>query len=288
MNAPNPVAAALPQAPPLIGNMPTIAGITKVMAGANKAPTVLVMSAEKQGKSSLATTLFGWPTPEKQPLFLAWDPTGPESCVNLGYSPHAAIIKIDHPGERHWPKAQQILTMLEQNVHAIKQQYGAIVVDCCSTMTDRLHEDARRFSKNPNPQSHFGDCLMQSKEFLNRVRDLGLPSVWLSWLKEAEYDEQTSATGVKRVRIIPGGPHILGSFRQLIAGKAHHIFALEKQRVGFGQPGADAQGYKRVLHAAPWSNIATGGRYAHLLPDECPANLAMIFQAITTGRVLGT
>ncbi len=233
-------------------------------------------------------TLFGYPTPEKQPIVLAWDRTGPAACVNLGYSPHAIVIPDVVGPERFWGKAQAALTLLEQNVHAIRQQYGSIVVDCSSTMTDRLHEDARRFSKNTNPRSHFGDCLMQSKEFMNRVVDLGLPTVWLSWLREAEVEETTLPNGQKKTRIIPGGPHIIGGFRQLVAGKAHHNFVLEKQRVGTGQPGADSQGYKRVLHANAWANIASGGRYSRLLPDECPADLSLIMRAISSGKVLGT
>lgn len=276
-----------PSVPQLIGNMPSLPYVSQIVAGGNKAPILLVMAAEKSGKSSLGTTLFGWPEPAKQPLFLAWDKTGPDACVRLGYSPHA--IKIpDLPGERHWQRAQVCLTTLEQNVNAIKQQYGSVIVDCCSTMTDRLHEDARRFSKNTNPKSHFGDCLMQAKEFMNRVTDLGLPSVWLSWLREAEVEETTLPNGQKKTRIIPGGPHIIGGFRQLVAGKAHHNFVLEKQYAGRGSPGCDEQGYRRVLHAAPWSNIASGGRYGHILPDECPANLGLIMQAITTGKHLGT
>lgn len=274
-----------PQAPNLIGNMPSIQGIAAVGPQMNKAPVVLVISAEKQGKSSLGVTLFGWPTTSKQPLFIAWDKTGPAACVNLGYSPHALTVP-DLPGERHWQKGQAALKILEDNANAIRAQYGALIIDCGSTMADRLHEDARRFSKNPNPRSHFGDCLMQCKEFFNRVVDIGLPTVWLSWLKEAEIEEINLPNGQKKTRVIPGGPQIMGGFRNLLAGKAHHILVLEKQRVGTGVPGADAQGYKRVLHASPWANIACGGRYSHLLPDECPANLAQILQAITTGQVL--
>lgn len=286
-NGPAPQAPVPHAVPQLIGSVPTITGISAMGPQTNKAPSIAVLAAEKQGKSSLGVTLFAWPTSAKQPLFVAWDRTGPAACVNLGYSPHALTIP-DLAGERHWQKAQSALSILEQNVNAIRQQYGALIVDCASTMTDRLHEDARRFSKNSNPKSHFGDCLMQSKEFYNRIVDLGLPVVWLSWLKEAEVEEINLPNGQKKTRIIPGGPHIIGGFRQLLAGKAHHIFVLEKQRIGTGQPGADSQGYRRVLHAAPWANIACGGRYAHLLPDECPANLGMILQAITTGKYLGT
>ncbi len=288
MLSPMPVQQAQPSQPQLIGNMPNIPGMTKVRGDDNKAPVLLVMSPEKAGKSSLGVTLFGYPTPEKQPAFLAWDPTGPTACVRLGYSPHAMKITIDSPGDRHWPVAQRVLTTLEQNVQQIKAQYGALIIDCCSTMIDRLHEDARRFEKNTNPKSHFGVALMQGKEFMNRIVDLGLPTVWLSWLREAEVEEINLPNGSKKTRVIPGGPHIIGGFRQLVAGKAHHIFVLEKQRVGPGTVGADAQGYKRVLHAAPWANIASGGRYAHLLPDECPADLSLILRAITTGRYLET
>lgn len=260
---------------------PTIPGISLVDALSNDAPIILIIAEEKAGKSTIAaTTSVGYPEPGFDPLILAWDKTGPDACIKLGYQPH--VMKIgDQPGNRWFAKAKHVMQTLENNAPAIRQRYGAIITDCTSTMVDRLHEDARRFSPNPNPQSHFGDALMQSKEWINRIVDLGLPSIWLAWLRAPEVVETTTAGGAKTKKFIMGGPNILGNTRSLIAGKAHHILYLEKQKVGVGQPGADEDGYLRVFHTRPFENINCHGRYSHVLPEPAPAHLGYILGCIT-------
>ena len=268
----------------LIGSAPTLPGVMAIDGTGNTAPIILITAPEKAGKSSLATTLFGYPLPHQQPLIIAWDKFGPDSCVKLGFSPH--VIRVaDQTGERHWTKAQNALKSLESNIAAFRQQYGAIVVDCASTMADRLFEDARRTSSNPDPRSHYGDLLNQSGEFMNRVVDLGLPTIWLAWLKEPEIVEDKAANGKKTRRSIPGGANIIGNFRARLAGRAHHILVLERQYVGVGTAGADPDGHLRVLHTKPWAGINAGGRYSHVLPEPCRPDLGYVLGVISGSRL---
>ncbi len=263
---------------------PMLPGVMIANAQSNNSPMLLVIGREKEGKSATTIcSLFGYPTPDKQPLVIAWDPTGPDSCVRLGFNPHVIRVK-EQQGARYWDKGRNVLDNLERNLGTISKTYGAIVVDCVSTMADRLHEDERRFSKNPDPRSHFGGLLMQSKEFINRVVDLGLPTIWLAWLKEAEIVQEVgnAAPGApKRFKQVMGGPNILGNTRALIAGRAHHILILEKVRMPPGTAGADADGYIRQFHTTPWNDIQGGGRYSHVLPEPCPPNVGFVLARIT-------
>lgn len=262
---------------------PLLPGVSVVTAQSNNAPMLLVIGKEKEGKSATSIcSLFGYPDSTKQPLVIAFDPTGPDSCIRLGYQPHRILVK-EQNGARHWDKTKSALDTLERNAANLSKQYGAIVVDCASTMADRLHEDARRFSKNTDPRSHFGDLLMQSKEFINRVCDLGLPTVWLAWLKEAETIQSGASTpgAPKSFSRVMGGPNILGNTRALLAGKAHQILILEKVRMPIGTPGADEEGFVRQFHTRPWNDIQGGGRYSHVLPEPCPPDVGFVLRRIT-------
>lgn len=274
----NPQQAPAPGGAQAYGNVPAIRGVSLVTS-TQANPIILVIAPEKAGKSTLGTTLVGWPEPGKQPLYIPFDESGPNSCLKLGYVPHR-ILPSAFPGQKLWDRTRALMNELETNVATIRQNYGAIIVDCASTMVDKLHEDARRFSGNPDPRSHFGDCLMQSKEFMNRLCDLGLPTIWLAWLRESEMIETKTATGGKNKKLVMGGPQILGSFRQMLAGKSHHILILEKQKIGVGQQGADEDGYVRLFHTRPWENINAGGRYSHVLPEPMFAHLGMVLTMI--------
>ncbi len=260
---------------------PTIPGVTIVTAGGNTAPIILVIAAEKAGKSATCiTSLVGYPGAGMDPLVLAWDKTGPDACIKLGYQPHA--IKIaEQPGAKNWDRAKHVMSTLENNLAAIRARYGAIVIDCVSTMVDRLHEDVRRTSTNPDPRSHYGEALLESKEWINRIVDLGLPTVWLSWLKEPFIEESKSPQGQKVKKMKMGGPAIIGGTRDLIAGKAHHIIYLEKQKFSPGTQGADEEGYVRVFHTRPYENINCHGRYSHVLPEPAPAHMGFVLGCIT-------
>lgn len=230
--------------------------------------------------SIAATTLVNYPEQGKHPLVLAWDKTGPDACIRLGYQPYAMKIQ-DLPGKKYWDKARVALDNLEKNQSMLHGMHGAIITDCMSTMVDRLHEDARRFSPNPNPMSHFGDALMQSKEWINRLVDLGLPTIFLAWLRAPEMYETTAPNGQKVKKFEMGGPNIMGNTRALIAGKAHHIVYLEKVKQGIGTAGADDEGYVRIFHTKPYENINCHGRYSHVLPEPCPAHLGFVLGCIT-------
>jgi hypothetical protein len=213
------------------------------------------------------------------PLFIAFDESGPNSCLRLGYQPHV-IAPRRMPGADMWQKTREVLSRLEQQGPALRGIYGSIIVDCASTMLDFFHEAARSSSKNPDPRSHFGTALMQAKEVMHRLGQLGLPVWWLSWLREPEVVEENGPSGQKIKRMLPGGPNILGNFRNMLAGKVQHIFALEKLNVGRGQPGADEEGFSRVFHTRDWANIRAGGRYSHLLPEPMPAHAGMVMSAV--------
>lgn len=287
-----------PGAPaPVIQTRAVFPGAARMGPEANPAPIILVIGPEKSGKSATTiTSCVNFPNPGMEPLVIAWDKTGSVSCLRLGYTAQALVVSefAPAPGRggnipaqpRFWDRAQGVLAHLERNVQALKANHGALIVDCASTMMDRLHEDARRFSQNPDPRSHFGECLMQAKEFMNRIVDLGLPTIWLSWMKESEtVEERGSAPGSpKKYKVIPGGPNIIGGFRALLGGKAHHIFILEKKKYG-PVAGADPEGYVRVLHSQAYEGVNAGGRYSHLLPEPCPADLGWILSVIT-GRLV--
>lgn len=275
------LAAMGAQAASQLPQLPLLPGVSVIDDKSNKAPLLLVMAFEKVGKS--ATTIMstiGWPTPEHQPLVLAWDSSGPVSCLKLGYRPHSIDIQAA-PGALRIDRARHVLAQIEQNIVEVRKRYGVLIIDCTSTMLDRLHEDARRTSKNPDPRSHYGEALLHGKEFINRVQDLGIPSIWLSWLRDAETVEQVLPNGQKSKRVIMGGPNIIGNVRTIIAGKAQHIFILDKEKHGPGAPGADEEGYVRVVHSRPWNNINAGGRYSHVLPEPCPPHFGWILSQIT-------
>lgn len=272
-----PTAGAQPTQPAQQHLLP---GVTIIDAKSNNAPMLVVIAKEKTGKSALAVSLAGWPAPGFDPLILAWDKTGPDACVKLGYQPHAIRIS-DQPGTKNWDKAKGVLDMLERNAAQVHARYGAIITDCGSTMVDRLHEDVRRTTKNPDPRSHYGDTLLQAKEWINRVVDIGLPTIWLAWLKEPEVQESKGPGGNVVRKFAMGGINILGSTRTILGGKAHHILYLEKQKLGVGQPNADEDGFVRMLHTRPYENIDCHGRYSHVLPEPSPAHLGWVLSQIT-------
>jgi hypothetical protein len=255
-------------------------GIRAVTGNEDLVPQLLVIAREKEGKSATAgVTLVGYDN--KEPLFYAFDSSGPNSCLRLGYRPK--VLDVNRlPGVTTQMRNREGLKMLETNPNALKAQFNAIIVDCGSTMVDRFHEDARRTSNNPDPRSHYGDALLAAKETMHRLAALGLPVIWLSWLKEAELVEEPAKVpgGPKSRRMIPGGPNILGNFRTMLAGRVMHTLILEKQNVGVGAQGADEDGFVRVFHTRDWQNIRGGGRFSHLLAPQMQANMGAVLWAI--------
>jgi len=260
-----------------------IPGVTIVQDSSGMIPQFLVIAREKEGKSAtVGTSLVNWPRNGMHPLFFAFDESGPNSCLKLGYPPHVMQIK-KLPGMRMIDKTRDGLTRLEANMGNLRNVYGSIIVDCASTMVDLFHEDARK-GKNPNPRSHFGDALMWSREVMHRLMGLGLPIWWLAWLREAEtVEEKLGNTDTKVKMLLPGGANILGNFRNVLSGKVQHIFILEKQNVG-PHPAADEAGFVRVFHTRDHLNIRAGGRFSHLLPPLMPANCAQVMNLVLAAR----
>lgn len=266
------VAPPAPQG--LIGTPASIHGVTAITSVQQRAPVLLVAGREKDGKSSLATTLFGFPTPNHQPLVIAADPSGPDSCLNLGYAVHAVHLHKQQ-GANWFARGREALSVIERNITSIKQQYGALVFDDASTLSYRMLEDARRGSRNPDPRSHYQTMYTQFNELWWRLADMDMPVIWLAWS-----GEQSMAEDGKVAEL--AAPDIAGKrFARTIAGRAQHVFVLEKRKVGLGGAGADQHGYGRLLHTIPWNGQNAGGRLSHLLPEPIPANLGAVLRAAT-------
>jgi hypothetical protein len=259
-------------AQPLVGSPSPLPGITAVNKTQYLAPSILISGREKDGKSSLTTTLFGFPGPQHQPLVLAVDPSGPDSCINLGYAIHAIKVN-EQPGSRWFDRIRSATDVIEKNIATIRTNYGSIVFDDLSTASYRMLEDARRGSKNPDPRSHYQTMYTQVNELWWRLHDLEMPLVWLAWMGEPS----TNDDGVRET----AAPDIAGKrFARTIAGRSQHVFLLEKRKVGIGAAGADKHGYARLLHTIPWNGQNAGGRFSHLLPEPMPADLGLIMRTV--------
>src|ERR1700682_866475 len=233
------------------------------------APIIIVPGNHKSGKSAMVPTLFNWPSPGGMPLVLAWDHSGPDTCASLGYpTPH--IKMKNQPGRTLFEKANGVLDMIESNKRVGRFPYTSIVVDCASTYGYALFDEAKQMlPPQKDERKYYGVILPQMRVFFRRVIDLGLPNIWLSWLRDAS---QTSL----------GGIDLPGSFKNQLGGIAHMICILELRRIGQGQLGADEDGNIRLLHTRPWMNCVAGGRYR--LPEPCPPHLGYILDLIL-GRV---
>jgi hypothetical protein len=262
--------------PTLIGTPSPLVGITRIDQTYYRAPSVIVTGREKDGKSTLAVSLFGFPEPHHQPLILAVDPSGPDSCLNMGFAVHAIRVN-EQAGSRWFDKIRSTVDMVEKNLPVIRQNYGSLVFDCASTASYRMLEDARRGSKNPDPRSHYQTMYTQFNEIWWRLADLDFPVVWLAWAGEPTQNDDG--------RVDLAAPDIAGRrFARTIAGRAQHVFTLEKRMIGKGTAGADQHGYSRLLHSVPWNGQNAGGRFSHLLPEPCPPDLAFILRAVRGGQ----
>lgn len=266
-------------------------GVTIVGGNDNKSPMVTLAAYEKMGKSTtVMTTLRDWPEPGMDPLVLAFDPHGPDACVRLGYHPHVIRVR-DQPGNDTIGKTRAALQMLTMNVEYVKRRYGAIVVDCASTMVMQFHDDAKNTPKNknnPDTRAPYHELGLYVKEVIRKVMDLQLPNVWLAWLQEGSVNaEKDQTTGQQKRSTEMGGPDIMGrKVRNWLAGTSHHNFVLEKYRVAKGGQDpwggrCDEEDFVRVIHTRPWGLINAGGRYSHLMPDPAPANMGWILSQIT-------
>lgn len=277
-------------APPQQQGPMLLPGVVMRTSATNVAPMLLVEAYEKAGKSAtVTTTLSGYPTAGKEPLVIAFDSSGPDSCIRLGYTPRVLDVKNwPQGGKRISEKARSLLGMLATNRAQLHDQHGSIVVDCCSTMSNLLLDEARSYSDNPDGRSHYRDMMTWGVEIITRVSELGLPHVWLAWLSEPEITEDRDAKGNKRRKVTQqGGVDMPGKkFRKFVAGKADHIFILERQQSAVGMPGASADGFIRNFHTAPWDNINAGGRYSHLLTEPAPPHMGAILYAISSGKHL--
>lgn len=243
-------------------------------------PLLTVVSGPKVGKSSLVPTLFDWPNDGDRPLVLAFDKTGPDSCAQQGYA--VANIKIgDLLGLTLFEKSKTCLSNLE-DIYITKglRPYSSIVVDCGSTQAASYWTATNGMS---NALQRYGRVLDACTDFLDRLRELGVPIIYLGWLTSPWVEETGSkADGTYKRVAHKGGLNIRGGFRDVLAGKSMMIFYLEKSKPAPAVKDKDTDGFKRVFHTREYADVECGGRYK--LPEPMEANLGLAL-AMIMGQV---
>lgn len=235
---------------------------------------LLVIAKEKSGKSTLATTLWDFPEVGDRPLVIAFDKTGPDSCAQIGYE--VPNIKVaNQPGADLWQRSEAVLANLH-DVYVNKglRPYSTIFVDCASTQAEGYWSMTAGLT---NPLQRYGFVLEKCREFLNRLTDLGVPVVYVSWLAEPYVQESGSGQNKSKKQVL-GGPQILGNFKGLLAGKALMILYMEKIKALGNDPAANSDGYKRIFHTKTHNYVEAGGRRS--LPDPMQANLGLVLAMI--------
>lgn len=249
-----------------------IPGIVVTGEAPLEAPLVVVAAREKTGKSTLACSLVNWPKEGDMPLVLAFDPTGPESCAKLGYRIPYLRWK-DEPGATYKEKAASMLTKVEGLFRSSGKKPSAILCDCASTFTERLYEEAQRLIQTKDNRQRFGYVKDVATSFYYRLYDLGVPTAWISWLREMEVVTEGTSK-----RVVPGGVQAVGSFRETLAGKAQQVVLLDKSAAMPGDPNASSDGAVRKFWTKDYAGIRCEGRFE--LPNPMPANLAYLFHYI--------
>lgn len=261
-----------------------LTGLTSAGVEPMEPPSLVVIGREKAGKSGMTITLQDWPYPGGRPLVLAVDSTGIDSCASLGYA--ASCIKVkDAPGQTFFEKMTNVVSNIENafKARAPNFPFTSLVVDCTSTLTDRLLREAK--AKYADGRAAYGQVNDQTLYIMWKLKDIGVPVIWYAWLKEPFVSESGSGNQ-KRRKTTLGGPLIDGEqLRGKLAGNATQIMLLDKVNVGVGQAGADAQGYRRELRTRTFDNVECGGRYNQYLPDPCPPHLGLVLtQLMTRGQ----
>lgn len=232
-------------------------------------PLLTVTAGPKVGKSSLVPTLFDWPNEGDRPLILAFDRTGPDAIAQLGYA--ASVVKVeDLPGASIFDKSKNCLTNLE-DIYITKRlkPFSSIVVDCASTQAEKCWAATRGVN---NTLQRYGKVLESCTEFLDRLLELGVPVIYLSWLTKPWTEEKGSKSeGNYQVIQHKGGLNIRGGFKDTLAGRSMMIFLLEKTKPAPAVKERDPDGFKRVFHTREYGSIECGGRYK--LPEPMDANL---------------
>jgi len=263
-----------------------IPGLTIAGEGAApEPPIILVVGSEKSGKSASATTLIDYPNKGDYPLVLAHDASGPDSCALLGY--RMPVIKIqDMPGASYAAKMESTIAAVQGLfARGTGRKPTALVVDCASTMADRLYQEAK--PQFADGRGAYGYVLGNCSSFLSKLVALRVPTIWYAWLREA-FIKESEKNGQKTKRQELGGANITGNFKAVLAGRATMIFVLEKVRapggcstpVGTVPPGSD--GFVRLFHTRTWEMIEGGGRYN--LPEPMPAHLGFCLSTMAASR----
>lgn len=259
-------------------------GVRKMIGGVSYAsqlaptepPLITVVAMPKSGKSSLVPTLYDWPDEGDRPLVIAFDKTGPDACAQLGYA--VPFVKVaDLPGKDIFAKSEACISNLEDvYITKGKRPYSSIVVDCGSTQAASYWTAT---SGTSNSQQRYGIVLDRCVDFMDRLRELGVPIIYLSWLAEPWLEERGSKSNNTYQAIKhPGGLHIRGSFKEQLAGKSMMILLLDKTKPAPAVKDRDADGFKRVFHTREYNDVMCGGRYK--LPEPMTANLGVVLSMI--------
>ena len=257
-----------------------IAGIVYAGQTQREPPVLTVLGHEKSGKSSLAITLFDWPVPGARPLVIAVDSSGPESCAQLNFP--VAHIKIkDQPGHTYAEKMEHVLGQLRRMWKPLGPDFpfSSVVFDCQSSFSEMLLSEDQQLNPSKDPRRNYGNVLTIMKRTFWDLKALGVPIIHLAWERPAHTITVGSGPG-KHEQNEPGGPEIAGSFRKILAGLSTQIMILRMKKVGVNQPGADQDGFTRVLMTRTHEGTIAGGRYQTDLPNPCPAHLGYVLSLI--------
>lgn len=251
-----------------------IPGLVTIGLEPMRAPRIGVLAREKSGKSTLAISLENWPRPGCRPLVLAFDETGPVSCAKLGH-PQIGIVVKDCPGVTLQQKMAWLISNLRQNI-ASEPSITSIVVDCTSTMAEFIFDEMSRSSRNPDERDTYKRMNNLCKAFFWQLCDLGLPTIWIAWLREPATHKENGVS-----RFIPGGPQIPGEqFRNMFAGACQALVLLEKRLPAPNDPpqAISSDGWVRQFRTKSYAGINCEARFG--LPDPMPAHLGWLLQYI--------
>jgi hypothetical protein len=189
-----------------------------------------------------------------------------------------ANVKIaDLAGANIFEKSKTCLSNLE-DIYGTKglRPYSSIIVDCGSTQAASYWQATGGIS---NALQRYGRVLDGCTDFLDRLRELGVPIIYLGWLTAPWIEETGSKSdGTYKRTAHKGGLNIRGSFREVLAGQSMMVLYLEKTKPAPAIKERDSDGFKRVFHTREYSDVECGGRYK--LPEPLEANLGVALSMI--------
>lgn len=143
-------------------------------------------------------------------------------------------------------------------------------------MAEFLFQEIKLHSKNQDDRDVYKHMNNQCKAFFWQLCDLGLPTIWICWLREPATHVEKGAS-----RFIPGGPQIPGEkFRDMLAGAVQSLVLLEKRIPGPNDhpQSISSDGWVRQFRTKSYAGINCESRFG--LPDPMPAHLGYLLHLI--------